>query len=189
MQSGRTVFTAGPDQRVCQFTLVPASSPGSSQWIQSGRKRVHSHDIRALAIFPPYTPFAAPLNPHLAPVLASGGWDMSLALSAAAPSGTAGNAVKNPLSKTGGKGRVTFDESFSRKMSFMGGGRGTGRLCVSRNGRLVVGRSERGVGVWRVMEEEQGWEKLLDMEFRVSGTRRTRPVLDGADAVRSYAPI
>lgn len=166
-QSGRTVFTAGPDQRVCQFTCI-ASPNSPTRWVQSGSKRIHSHDIRALAVFPPYTPYSAPLNPHLAPVLASGGWDMSVAFTPAASSDLLVNTVKNPLSKSTGMSRVVFDEGFSRKMSYSGGGRGTGCLSVSRKGRLVVSRSDRGVGIWRVLDEEQGWEKLLDMELRVS---------------------
>lgn len=166
-QSGRTVFTAGPDQRVCQFTCI--SNPNAaSRWVQSGFKRIHSHDIRALAIFPPYTPFAKPINPHLAPVIASGGWDMSVSFTPAASSDLLVNTVKNPLSKSTGMSRVVFDEAFSRKMSYSGGGRSTGSLSVSRKGRLVVSRSDRGVGIWRVLDEEQGWEKLLDMELRVS---------------------
>ena len=139
-------------------------------------KRVHSHDIRALAIYPPYTPHASPINPHTAPVLASGGWDMSLTLTPAAPADLLADRLKNPLGKSKGMSRVVFEEAFARKMSFLGGGRGTGRLNVSRAERLVVARKDRGVGIWKVWEEEQGWEKVLDMDLRVS-----EAALDGAE--------
>ena len=95
---------------------------------------------------------------------------MAVSFSPAATSDLLVNNIQNPLSKATGMSRVVFDEGFSRKMSCMGGGRGTGRVNVSRKGRLVVVRRDRGVGIWRVLEEEQGWEKLLDMDLRVSNS-------------------
>jgi len=32
---------------------------------------------------------------------------------------------------------------------------------------LVVGRKDRSVGIWRVLEDELGWEKVLEMDLRV----------------------
>jgi U3 small nucleolar RNA-associated protein 4 len=149
---------------VCQFTSV------SSRWILSSTKRIHSHDVRALSIFPPYTPHVI-ADPYIVPTLASGGWDMSLTLT---PASTASDVLiadkdrVNPLAKKDrGASRVLFDESFPRKMSYWRGGRGTSYTSVSRMGRLVVARKERSVGIWRVLDDEAGWEKLLDMDLRV----------------------
>ena len=57
-QYGRTVYTAGPDQRISQFTAVTSSS--GDVWRHTANRRIHAHDIRSLAMFPPYTPYAAP---------------------------------------------------------------------------------------------------------------------------------
>ncbi|RSH87122.1 U3 small nucleolar RNA-associated protein [Saitozyma podzolica] len=175
--SGRVIYTSGPDQRVCQFTLVPPSSSATSstptpQWALTTTKRMHFHDVRALAVFPPYVPAplstpSAPLNPGYAPVLASGGWDMSLVLTPAATPDLSADKLRNPLGKTKGLSRVVFEESYARKMSFLGGSRNTGRIAVARGARLVVGRKDRSVGIWRVLEDEQGWEKVLEMDLRL----------------------
>lgn len=62
--------------------------------------------------------------------------------------------------------RCVFDEAFTRKMGYLTGG--DGRVGVSRGGRFVLGRKERSVGLWRVLGDEAGWEKVLEMDLRVS---------------------
>ncbi|KAK4688303.1 U3 small nucleolar RNA-associated protein 4, partial [Tremellales sp. Uapishka_1] len=178
---GRTVFTAGPDQRVCQFTLVATS--GTDQWVHSGTKRIHIHDIRALSIFPPYLPLPTshplcppPLNPNHVPILASGGWDMSVALIPAAPADLLSERMKNPLGKEKGLSRMVFEEAFFRKLTYLGGGRMSSRISVARTARLVLGRKDRSVGVWRVLEDERGWEKVLEMDLRLRTTLLTSTI-------------
>lgn len=156
------VFTSGPDQRICQFTLVPTTT-SSSEWHLTATKRVHVHDVRALAIFPPYSPLVDSPNPLTAPLLASGGWDMSLVFTPAAPPNLFAQSLRNPLGRLKGPSKVVFDEAFTRKM----GPFGSGRISVSTGARLVVGRKDRSVGIWRVMEDELGWEKVLEMDLRV----------------------
>ncbi|ORX40916.1 quinon protein alcohol dehydrogenase-like superfamily [Kockovaella imperatae] len=148
---GKSVFTSGPDQRVCQFVHTDA-------WRLVANRRIHSHDVRALAMFPPYTPY---VSPPFCPILASGGWDMSLALT------PAGETGRNPLGKAKGMSRTIFEESFARKLSYMGGGRGTGRISLARAPRLLLARKDRSVGVWKILEDELGWEKLFEMDFRL----------------------
>ncbi|WWD07161.1 hypothetical protein V865_005258 [Kwoniella europaea PYCC6329] len=164
---GRSVFTSGPDQRICQFVNVPSTSGSGSQWVLTTSKRVHSHDVRALAVFPPYTPFSGTsINPGYAPVIASGGWDMSLTFtSAGTPDSGSSLLVKNPLGKFKGASgsRVTFEESFSRKMGYMT----DGRVQFAPQARLLLGRKDRSVGVWKVLEDEQGWEKVLEIELKL----------------------
>jgi U3 small nucleolar RNA-associated protein 4 len=96
---------------------------------------------------------------------------MSLQFTPAAPASMISNSLRNPLGKAKGMSRVVFDEAYLRKMSYIGGGGNTGRVAFSAQGRLVVGRKDRGVGIWRVLEDEQGWEKVLEMELRVSQRR------------------
>ncbi|WVR08787.1 hypothetical protein IAU60_005845 [Kwoniella sp. DSM 27419] len=171
---GRSVFTSGPDQRVCQFINVPSTTGPGSHWILTASKRVHSHDVRALSIFPPYLPLSPshPLyppgtNPNYASILASGGWDMTLALTSAGSPDLLAEDLKNALSKPRGVSRAIFEESFSRKMGYMSGGRANSRISFARDARLVCGRKERSVGIWRVLPDEQGWEKCLEMELRL----------------------
>ncbi|WRT70913.1 uncharacterized protein IL334_007912 [Kwoniella shivajii] len=171
---GRSVFTSGPDQRVCQFINVPSTSGSGSQWVLTSSKRVHSHDVRALAIFPPYIPMSSnhplaqpTLNPSYAPVLASGGWDMSLSLTSAGTPDLLSERLKNALSKPRGAVRAIFEESFSRKMGYLSGGRMNNRISFAKSARLVLGRKDRGVGIWKILDDEEGWEKVLEMELKL----------------------
>ncbi|OCF35969.1 hypothetical protein I316_02464 [Kwoniella heveanensis BCC8398] len=171
---GRSVFTSGPDQRICQFVNVPSTSGPGSQWVLTASKRVHAHDVRSLSIFPPYVPLPAShplsvpsINPSYAPVIASGGWDMALSLTSAGSPDLLAEKMKNALAKPRGAVRAVFEESFSRKMGYLSGGRGNSHIDFARQARLVLGRKERGVGVWKVLEDEQGWEKMLEMELKL----------------------
>jgi U3 small nucleolar RNA-associated protein 4 len=170
---GRTVFTSGPDQRVCQFTAM-AQANGSTHWALTATKRLHTHDVRALAIFPSYVPIKAssplappPLNPGLAPILASGGWDMAPVLTPAAAPELLAEKLRNPLGKDKKAARVVFEEAYSRKLPMFGGERAQSRISMSRGGRLVVGRKDRSVGVWRVEADEDGWTKVLEMDLKL----------------------
>lgn len=173
---GRTVFTSGPDQKVCQFSAVTQGN-GSTQWALTATKRLHTHDVRALAIFPSYLPLSSnhplsppPLNPTLAPILASGGWDIAPTVTPAAPPDLLAQRLRNPLGKEkGGQGNkhIVFEDAFPRRLSMFGGHRGEERIAVSRGGRLVVGRKDRSVGIWRILEDERGWEKALEMDLRL----------------------
>ncbi|CAD6968111.1 unnamed protein product [Tilletia controversa] len=115
---GKTVYSGGVDQRVAEYTLVHTSALGGGngngavgyrggKWVQSGLRRLHAHDIRALAIEPAFDMMrvararhdalarqgdrTAPLVgaddvlPPRLPILASGGLDFHLVLTPAAP--------------------------------------------------------------------------------------------------------
>jgi U3 small nucleolar RNA-associated protein 4 len=99
---------------------------------------------------------------------------MSLTFTPAAPPSLSSEGLRNPLGK-GGMSRCVFDEAFTRKMGYLTGG--NGRVGVSRGGRLVLGRKERSVGLWRVLGDEQGWEKVLEMDLRVSRDRERAVLL------------
>ena len=87
---------------------------------------------------------------------------MSLALTPAASAGVVG-VLKNPLAHSSGRSKVIFDEGFSRKMGYSD----AGRVCVSRSTRFVVGRRDRSIGIWRMLSDEQGWEKVSEMDLKV----------------------
>ncbi|KAL7420926.1 U3 small nucleolar RNA-associated protein [Cryptotrichosporon argae] len=166
--AGRTVFSSGPDQRVCQFTLVPSSS--GSDWALTSTKRIHTHDVRTLSVFPPYLPLPAAhplssssLNPGLAPVLFSGGWDMGLSFTPCAAPTLDADRLGNPLARPGPARQVVFEEAQTRRTASIS----PGHLSFARSARLVVGRKDRTVGIWRVLQDERGWEKVLDMDLKL----------------------
>jgi U3 small nucleolar RNA-associated protein 4 len=201
------VYTSGPDQRVAQFTYVasasandrdeldrPTSTVGASgEWQQTSIKRLHKHDVRTLAVFPGYS--LAPrnsspiVNPHVAPVLASGGLDMSIVLTSAGQTGGLAARRKGPLaikSETNpitNKGKETFTDAVKVDLGYLPRGNGTDVIGVAREKRLVLVKRQRGVALFRVREmrsrgEEAegeavpgGWDKVLEMNFQV-GLRR-----------------
>ncbi|SPO19887.1 related to UTP4 - U3 snoRNP protein [Ustilago trichophora] len=90
---GKTVYSAGVDQKVGEYTKLDTSN-GRGRWIQIASRRLHAHDIRALALDPPYSPIDAAqamatgrgsLTPSRLPVLISGGVDFNLVLTPASP--------------------------------------------------------------------------------------------------------
>jgi U3 small nucleolar RNA-associated protein 4 len=95
---------------------------------------------------------------------------MSLTYTPAAAPSLMSEDLRNPLGK-GGMSRCVFDEAFTRKMGYLTAG--DGRVGVSRGGRFVLGRKERSVGIWRVLGDEAGWEKVLEMDLRVSQVTTT----------------
>ncbi|KGB78908.3 hypothetical protein CNBG_4746 [Cryptococcus deuterogattii R265] len=172
---GSTVFTSGPDQRVCQF--VRARAPGA-EWVLASAKRLHAHDVRALAVWPPYVPVPTTTNTKhntsivggggYAPVLASGGWDMSPTFTPA--SHPSSPPLPSPLSRPSqSQTQPTFESTHPRRMGYLSSGLLTSSspITFSPSARLVVGKRDRGVGIWRVHPNENGWEKLLEMELRL----------------------
>ncbi|KAJ9113775.1 hypothetical protein QFC20_001801 [Naganishia adeliensis] len=183
--NGKSVYTAGPDQKVAQFTLVNANPLKSEEkgdkqsrgkWIQTSFKRLHVHDVRSLAMFPPYSlaPKAAPLNPAFAPILASGGLDMQVALTPASSADMLvdGESLLNPISRN----HVTkFGDALQHRMGFTPSGHGTDVLGMSESKRLIMVRRYRGIGIWRLRELETqydeakptGWDKVLEMNLQL----------------------
>ncbi|SPO20806.1 related to UTP4 - U3 snoRNP protein [Ustilago trichophora] len=90
---GKTVYSAGVDQKVGEYTKLDTSN-GRGRWIHIASRRLHAHDIRALSLDPPYSPIDAAqamatgngsLTPSRLPVLISGGVDFNLVLTPASP--------------------------------------------------------------------------------------------------------
>lgn len=100
---GRTIYSAGVDQKVAEYTKIDTSN-GRGRWIQIASRRLHAHDIRALALDPSYSPLDAAqaianglqgLQPARLPVLISGGVDFNLVLTPAAPPSVVVKAQKS----------------------------------------------------------------------------------------------
>jgi len=146
---------------------------------------MHSHDVRSLAIWPPFTPLP-PSHRHkfpvnVAPILVSGGLDVSVVLTPAAiPSSTTVSKVTNPLSTSV---VATFEDSYHRKMGYSTGFSGTGRIKIARKKRLVLSAQDQSINLWRIFdrgthdvdvpnpaEDEaglDGWQKVLEMDLNV----------------------
>jgi U3 small nucleolar RNA-associated protein 4 len=147
---------------------------------------MHSHDVRSLAIWPPFTPLPPSHQPkfpvNIAPILVSGGLDMSVVLTPAAiPSSTTVSKVTNPLSTSA---VATFEDSYHRKMGYSTGFSGIGRIKVARKKRLVLSAQDQSINLWRIFDRDrphtdfpnpiedeaslEGWQKVLEMDLNVS---------------------
>jgi U3 small nucleolar RNA-associated protein 4 len=113
-------------------------------------------------------------------VLASGGLDMSIVLTPAAPPKNTIVKVTNPLNTSL---EATFEDSYHRRI----GHTAAGRVQVARGARLVSCVREAGLSLWRILKKggsphdaEQeadldalengpsgGWERVLEMELSV----------------------
>ncbi|KAJ1030410.1 hypothetical protein NDA16_001319 [Ustilago loliicola] len=100
---GKTIYSAGVDQKVAEYTKIDTTN-GRGRWIQIASRRLHAHDIRALALDPPYSPLDAAqaiasgaegMQPSRLPVLLSGGVDFNLVLTPAAPPSAVVKAQKS----------------------------------------------------------------------------------------------
>ena len=158
-------------------------SRSSSRWIQSVARRLHSHDVRALAIWPPYSPLPPshrrqfPLN--IAPILASGGLDMSVVVSPAALPTSSVTKVINPLSTSKA---ANFEDSYHRRLAYNSGPYHSSALHLARQARLLLCQRDSGASIWRILPKPtppsiedgivdeptptgRGWEAVLDMDL------------------------
>ncbi|KAG6885935.1 hypothetical protein C0993_007437 [Termitomyces sp. T159_Od127] len=186
---GNTVFTSGVDQKITLFSSVKTgsfnnTSGASSRWVQSCSRRMHSHDVRALATWPPYTVLPPAYKRRfpidVSPILASGGLDMSVVVTPAAlPSSTVVKVI-NPLSTSA---HCTFEDSYHRRLAYSAGASGIPAIQVARKARLISCLRDSGVSIWRVMARQSmdddpdsqevdvarlGWEKVLEMDLNVN---------------------
>jgi U3 small nucleolar RNA-associated protein 4 len=117
---------------------------------------MHSHDVRALASWPSYTPLPHALQCtfplDLIPILANGGLDMSVVLAPAAlPASTVVRAV-NPLETSV---ESTLGDAYHRRLGFPR----QGAVRVAREARLILCVREASLTVWRV-KERFNWRSI-----------------------------
>ncbi|TFK23110.1 U3 small nucleolar RNA-associated protein 4 [Coprinopsis marcescibilis] len=160
---GTAVYTSGVDQKTVQFSLIKvqastgASATKNVRWAQTSSKRMHSHDVRALAIWPPYTaiPPSFIKQQHknrsyfpidVAPVLASGGLDMNLVLAPAALPSSSVVKVVNPLNTST---VANFEDAYHRRVAYSL----DGRVQVAKAARLVSCIREAGITIWRISKK------------------------------------
>lgn len=182
------MYSSGVDQKIAQFSLLKnqktdgvAIQQASRRWVQSSSRRMHSHDVRALATWPPYAPLPPSYKrrhaPDVAPILVSGGLDMSVVVTPAAlPSSTVVKIV-NPLATSA---EATFADSYHRRLAYPPGPSNAPSIHLSRGSRLVCCMHDASASIWRINESSaeddtalpstsdiDGWEKVLDMDLAV----------------------
>lgn len=178
---GTSLFTSGVDQKTTEFRQVTVASSRVhdvpvGRWIQASGRRLHSHDVRAIIISPPYSlPLPSPPPPApqprkaLVPVMTSAGLDLSLILTAVSPAPSALSAASkkrtaplpNPISDVA---CTSFESTVHRRASYVpqrarpfsvASGSGT-----ADRPRLLVCRRERGVGIWRLEDPKRAGSSL-----------------------------
>ncbi|KAF8758965.1 WD40 repeat-like protein [Rhizoctonia solani] len=171
---GEAIYTSGVDQRTVEFVKLPPSGNDHGKWVQTTQRRIHSHDVRALAMWPPYVPTSNEKQTY-APLLISAGLDMSVALVPAAPPqaeqlGMLTNPILSSRSNV-----TTFEDAYPKRLGYP---LASGNVVLASRARLVVSFSDRVVGIWRLPAQkpktvgaweegdENEWEKALEMELR-----------------------
>ncbi|KAF8273758.1 WD40-repeat-containing domain protein [Lactarius quietus] len=184
---GNSVYTSGIDQRVSQFSLIKSSLNGdpissSAKWVRTATKRMHSHDVRGLSIWPPYSPLPPShqraFRTNIAPLLVSGGLDMCLVVTPAALSRSTTMRIANPLATSV---TSTYGDAYHRRIAYSSGPHGTVGLHLAKGARLVLSTGDTSLAVWRLPEKSSveedsdiahvakthGWSKVLEMNLRV----------------------
>jgi len=132
---------------------------------------------------------------NIAPILVSGGLDMSVVLTpAATPCSTTVSKVTNPLSTSV---VATFEDSYHRKMGYSTGFSGTGRIRVARKKHLVLSAQDRSINLWRIFDRDthhvdvsnptedrailEGWQKVLEMDLSVQSNIVSCDVSDNGE--------
>ena len=143
---------------------------------------MHSHDVRGLSIWPPYTSLPSPhqrsFPTDVAPLLVSGGLDMSIVVTPAALPRSSIARLTNPLATSVA---ATFEDAYHRRIAYSSGAHGTVGLHLAKHARLVLSTGDTGLAIWRLPEkpsaEEEpplalsgeglSWKKVLEMSLRV----------------------
>ncbi|GAA6032090.1 hypothetical protein JCM8097_007066 [Rhodosporidiobolus ruineniae] len=171
---GTSIFTSGVDQKTTEFRLVTVASSRmhdlpAGRWIQVSGRRLHSHDVRAIVISPPYSlpspasPLSAESKKPLVPVMTSAGLDLSLILTAVSPASsssasstkkrTAATQLKNPISDAPS---TEFESTIHRRAAYVP--QRSRPFAVAAGGetpRLLICRRDRGVGIWRLEDPKR----------------------------------
>lgn len=149
-------------------------------------RRLHSHDVRALAIWPPYSPLPPshrrqfPLD--IAPILASGGLDMSVVVAPAALPTSTITKVVNPLDTSQ---VATFEDSYQRRLAYSSGPYNASAVHLARQARLLLCQRDASASIWRILPKQTpsygedgaekplpaavgGWEPVIDLDLMVN---------------------
>lgn len=119
---------------------------------------MHAHDVRGLAIWPPYRPlperYQRPFNLGISPVLASAGLDMSIVLTpcAAATTTAATNTTTQLINPLAASAFCNFEDAYYHRMPYTSAMRPV--LFCARRARLLMCVKDKSVSVYRILERE-----------------------------------
>ncbi|WFD42538.1 U3 small nucleolar RNA-associated protein [Malassezia psittaci] len=159
---GRSVYSAGVDQRVVEYSQVNHS------WAHTASRRLHAHDIRSLAMDPPFHPFHSNKIPNRLPVLVSGGIDFHLVLTPAAPIQRA--TYQNPISSSTS---TRFADTTQRRVPYVPQNArapiaGGSAVAICEGRRWIVLRRDTSVAIWALGDsDEMPWYKLCELNLKV----------------------
>jgi U3 small nucleolar RNA-associated protein 4 len=178
--NGKTVYSAGLDQKVVEYASIGQGQ--QQKWISTGTRRLHAHDIRALAIEPPFSLSPKTKTPDIVdrvPVLVSGGSDFNLVFTPASPPSQLselGTSVSGKKEKTKSVAKrqaiaqfdqvnpistspfTTFADTIQRRIPFVpptgrGGSLGGGSVVrLCASKRWLLLRREKSVAIWQLPE-------------------------------------
>lgn len=168
---GKTVYSGSVDQKVSEFALI------HNKWTHMATRRLHAHDVKALAIdpVPSIVPGSRPKGRSVVPVLVSASTDYNVVLTPASPpsqvslsrqtksrrgrktvaafvEGLANPVSSNPITSFASttQRRLPFVPVRCSASSWAGSGSGSVLICSKRS--WIVHRSHATVEVWQLGE-------------------------------------
>lgn len=186
---GNTVYASGVDQKIHQLQFMAVTTGGGagaaqgkgkkaaahqqqkqlqdrSHWVVAHSRRMHSHDVRTLAVSPQYSITSSPSASgasNQVPVVISGGLDFSLVYTPASTSISGSEFPSNPISDSQS---TLFSESYHRKSPYIP--QRSSPACFAPEAGLIASRSEAGISIWSLgssANDEKGYTRQLDMEL------------------------
>ncbi|PKI83848.1 U3 small nucleolar RNA-associated protein [Malassezia vespertilionis] len=170
------VYSAGVDQKVAEYTSI-----GAQKWAMTGVRRLHAHDIRALAMDPPYNIWRAHQAvppPARLPVLVSAGIDFHIVLTPASPpqpykigrgAGKQTRAAHNPISSSAS---TSFADTTQRRIPYvpqsMRTAHSVAAICPQRC--WIALRRDQSVAIWALegsADLKGAWRKVCELSFRM----------------------
>ena len=163
-QDGKFIYSTSSDQRICEFNLTPAQNGAKrGTWSQTTKRRVHSHDVRALICSPQYEHGSDSGNSI--PILLSGGLDMSLQLTPCASqfeSLEEGPSIRRgPLSNSAD---CSFASGAGRALSYVNQLPSGRLLSFSHERDLIALRQTDSCSIWRFSENQHA--KVLSIKLK-----------------------
>lgn len=180
------MYSSGVDQVVSEVQMTTVMVGGTTRsgkqnevgkWIHTHSRRLHAHDVRAIAVSPSYTSlfpnkfsYSHNLETNRVPIVISGGYDFSLVFTPAATSSTAPN-LPNPISESQG---TTFTTSNHRKASYIPQ-RNSSLISLAHDAGIMAERTLQGINLWTLRTINSGdqkkpikgqeYQKLLEMDL------------------------
>lgn len=188
---GKAVYSSGADQRIAQIQYldIRSSRPGQadpdvrSRWELTQARRIHAHDVRALALSPHHTltsptppSHVSALQTHSIPLIISGGLDFSPIFTPAATAHF--SSSKSPHHPLADSENLSFQEGFIRRGSYIP--QRSSPVCLARQAKLLISRSESSINLWAIhgpskaalpinvngrQQDPPAWDKILQMDI------------------------